>query len=99
MSRRQPLTELTKIKEQINELSSANEKLQSEIAICHNTEFALLQSEQKLLTLVNKVPVGIFAPVQTATSFLLMSAGAKSLESLRKTLSERGGPKRFIPMT
>jgi two-component system sensor histidine kinase HydH len=61
MSRRQPLTELTKLKEQINELSTANEKLRSEIDICHNAEFALLQSEQKLLTLVNKVPVGIFA--------------------------------------
>jgi PAS domain S-box-containing protein len=61
MSRQQPLTELTELKEQINDLSSANERLRSEIAVCQHTEFALLQSEQKLLTLVNKVPVGIFA--------------------------------------
>jgi len=61
MSRKPTLTGVTKLKEQINELSAANEKLRAEIELCHNTQFALLQSEQILLTFVNKVPVGIFA--------------------------------------
>jgi PAS domain S-box-containing protein len=61
MSRRHPLTEVTELIAQVNELSAANEKLRSDIKTCHDAEFALLQSEQKLLTLFNKVPVGIFA--------------------------------------
>jgi two-component system sensor histidine kinase HydH len=61
MSRKPTLTGVIKLKEQVNELTAANEKLRAEIEISHNTQFALLQSEQLLLTFVNKVPVGIFA--------------------------------------
>jgi two-component system, NtrC family, sensor histidine kinase HydH len=55
------LVEIDKLKSHVDELSSANEKLRIEIAQCHSSAMALLQSEQMLLTLVSKIPVGIFA--------------------------------------
>jgi len=61
MSQRSVTTELKKLKELLAELTAANGKLRTEIAECRKSEMAMLQSEQWLLALVNKVPVGIFA--------------------------------------
>jgi len=61
MSQQSAATELKKLKELVNELTAANGKLRAEIAACRKSEMAVLQSEQWLLALVNKVPVGIFA--------------------------------------
>ena len=61
MSQRSAATELKKLKDLVNELTAANGKLRTEIAACRRSEMAVLQSEQWLLSLVSKVPVGIFA--------------------------------------
>jgi PAS domain S-box-containing protein len=61
MSRQSASMELKNLKEQLAALTAANEELRSEYAECRKSEMALLQSEQWLLALVNKVPVGIFA--------------------------------------
>jgi PAS domain S-box-containing protein len=49
------------LKERLNGLISENEKLHKENKRWEKSATALLQSEQRLLALVNKVPIGIFA--------------------------------------
>ena len=61
MSRQSASTELKKLKDKVEELTAANGRLRTEIAESRKSEMAMLQSEQWLLALVNKVPVGIFA--------------------------------------
>lgn len=61
MNQQSNLVEVDKLKDLVNELSSDNEKLRSEISQCHKSTLAMLQSEQFLLALVSKIPVGIFA--------------------------------------
>ncbi|HTP65958.1 MAG TPA: ATP-binding protein [Geobacteraceae bacterium] len=64
-------TEMDELRERVNELSAANEKLRAEIARRDNSALAVLQSEQLLLALVNKVPVGIFATDITGNIFFV----------------------------
>lgn len=61
MSHHPPSTEIGKYKEQIAELCAINENLRTEISENRQYKLALLQSEQRLLSIVNQVPVGIFA--------------------------------------
>jgi len=61
MGRQTTMTELTELKEQLDGLLKSNEKLRQENEGWKRSVTALLQSEQRLLTLVNKVPIGIFA--------------------------------------
>jgi len=61
MKQRSNSMEVNKLREQLDELGAANKELRSEISRCHNSAEALLQSEQLLLALVSKIPVGIFA--------------------------------------
>lgn len=61
MSQRTSMTEMTEIKEHLAQLTAENQKLRREIAESRKSAVALLQSEQWLLALVNKVPIGIFA--------------------------------------
>lgn len=61
MKHRSNSIEVDKLREQLNELGAANEKLRAELTQCRNSALAMLQSEQLLLALVSKIPVGIFA--------------------------------------
>lgn len=61
MNRRTSITELAELKEHTAQLTAENGTLREKLAECRKSEMALLQSEQWLLALVNKVPVGIFA--------------------------------------
>lgn len=61
MSRQTSMKEMTKLKEQLELLTAENDKLREENEAWEKSVTDLLQSEQSLLALVNKVPVGIFA--------------------------------------
>ncbi len=61
MNRKNNSSELGELRERVKELTAANERLYAEIARRDSSALAMLQSEQLLLALVNKVPVGIFA--------------------------------------
>jgi len=58
---RKEILELTKLKERLDGLISEKEKLLIEKKRWERSATALLQSEQRMLALVNKVPIGIFA--------------------------------------
>lgn len=61
MARQTDMTELTRLKERLDGLVSENERLLEENRRWEKSATALIQSEQRLLILVNKVPIGIFA--------------------------------------
>jgi PAS domain S-box-containing protein len=61
MKQRSKSMEVDKLKVLVDELGEANEKLRAELARCHNSTLAMLQSEQLLLAFVSNIPVGIFA--------------------------------------
>jgi PAS domain S-box-containing protein len=61
MKQRSNSMEVDRLKKLVDELGTANEKLRAELAQCHDSALAMLQSEQLLLALVSKIPVGIFA--------------------------------------
>jgi PAS domain S-box-containing protein len=61
MKQRSDSMEVDKLKKLVDGLGAANEKLRAELAQCHDSALAMLQSEQLLLALVSKIPVGIFA--------------------------------------
>src|SRR5512136_1879497 len=72
MSRQSSSSELDKLRERVNELTASNERLRAEIAERDSSALAMLQSEQLLLALLNKVPVGIFA-TDTDGNFLFVN--------------------------
>lgn len=61
MDQSSSLTEIAELRQRVSVLNAENRKLRAELAQSNNSLSALLQSEQLLLTLVYKVPVGIFA--------------------------------------
>jgi PAS domain S-box-containing protein len=61
MSPKSLSAQLDRLKKQMAELCTVNEKLRAEVTDYRRSKLALLQSEQRLLALVNQVPVGIFA--------------------------------------
>ncbi len=72
MDQRSSLAELDELRGQVRKLSAANEKLRAELAQSNNSLLALLQSEQLLLALVHRVPLGIFA-TDTDGNFLFVN--------------------------
>jgi PAS domain S-box-containing protein len=72
MNQQSNLAEVAKLKDLVDELSTANENLRAQVAQYRNSALAMLQSEQLLLAFVSKIPVGIFA-ADANGNFLLVN--------------------------